>query len=78
MVFEIGSLVLVLMLEAANEDRTECLGGGAIEEVWERETERWRGCVRRDVRGCRHHHFRGMKIVGRSRGVDRDVDRGGL
>lgn len=65
----------MLMLEAVNEDRTECFGG-ATEEVWKRETERWRGRVRRDVRGCRHHRFRGRKIVGRSLGADRNVDEG--
>ncbi|KAA8574408.1 hypothetical protein EYC84_005883 [Monilinia fructicola] len=63
-VFELGSILL--MLEAVNEDQTDCFGW-AIEEVWEEETRRWRKGVREDRARCRHHHHRSHRnLVGKS------------
>lgn len=54
------------MLEAVNEDQTDCFGW-AIEEVWEEETRRWRKGVREDRARCRHHHHRSHRnLVGKS------------
>lgn len=62
-IFEIGSVLL--MLEAVNEDRTDCFGW-AIEEAWEEKTGKWRRGVRREEENCRHHHRNRRNLVGKS------------
>ncbi|RAL64462.1 hypothetical protein DID88_001938 [Monilinia fructigena] len=70
-VFELGSILL--MLEAVNEDQTDCFGW-AIEEVWEEEARRWRKGVRKDRARCRHHHRNHRNLVGKSLEHRSDVE----
>ncbi|ORY68736.1 uncharacterized protein BCR38DRAFT_406638 [Pseudomassariella vexata] len=52
-IFEVGSVLL--MLEAVNENRTECFGW-ALEEAFERESAGWSLLLRPNHEGCMHHH----------------------
>lgn len=62
-VFEVGSVLL--MLEAVNENRSECFGW-ALEEGAEDVL-----LLRRDRGGCRHHHVQKNRWMGRE-GVSYD------
>jgi len=59
-IFEIGSVLL--MIEAVNENRSDCFGW-ALEEALEE-----RGLIRlRPVHKCRHHHRDKNSLLGRSK-----------
>ncbi|KAK0116717.1 hypothetical protein ONS96_012568 [Cadophora gregata f. sp. sojae] len=61
-IFEIGSVLL--MIEAVNENRSDCFGW-AIEEVLEE-----RGLRRLKPDGCVHHHRNKGNLVGKGKTVD--------
>lgn len=59
-VFEIGSVLL--MIEAVNEDRTDCFGWALEEELEEH------GMLRVRAGGCTHHHQNRRNFVGMQAG----------
>jgi hypothetical protein len=56
-IFEVGSVLL--MIEAINENKTDCFGW-AVEEVLEE-----RGLIRLKANGCTHHHKNKKNLVGK-------------
>ena len=58
-IFEFGSILL--MIEAVNENRTDCFGW-AVEEVLEEE-----GLIRLKPHGCTHHHKNKGNLVGKGK-----------
>lgn len=61
-IFEFGSVFL--MIEAVNENRSECFGW-AVEEAIEEE-----GWSVREDEGCTHHHRNKKNLVGKGRAVE--------
>jgi hypothetical protein len=61
-IFEFGSVLL--MLEAVNENRSDCFGW-AIEEVLEEN-----GLVRLHQGGCTHHHKNKKNLVGKGKPLE--------
>jgi hypothetical protein len=57
---------LFLMLEAINENRTECFGW-AVEQVLE--DQNIRSKIQPDTHGCEHHHHNRENLVGKSAGT---------
>jgi hypothetical protein len=57
-IFEIGSWLL--MIEAVNENRSDCFGWALIEALEESGLMR----LRPDVDGCVHHHHRKYTLLG--------------
>jgi hypothetical protein len=67
-IFEVGSVLL--MLEAVNENRSDCFGW-ALEEALEGGEEEGRlWLLRRERSQCRHHHGDRRRLLATSKGVD--------
>jgi hypothetical protein len=61
-IFEFGSVLL--MIEAVNENRSDCFGW-ALEEALEE-----KGLIRLKPDGCVHHHMNKGNIVGKGKALD--------
>jgi hypothetical protein len=66
-IFVFGSILL--MLEAVNENRSDCFGW-ALEEAWEKESGGW---TLRHEDSCRHHHRNKKGWLSRSKSQEADL-----
>lgn len=76
-IFEFGSVLL--MLEAVNENRSDCFGWAlqeALEEGGESYQEAWHVLLRKERDQCRHHHRNRRRFLATRKGVEGGTDVG--